>query len=426
MKDPGGLYKFTLQLWKFEIDETGRTQRIEVKLEDETHPIDPHDGDAWLKVMRELYTILKPTFSLFTIWSHGNSLGVKNSVAPVKENSFNFIRNHKKYHQLVLVEEKDKVVTSENAAIIADSPDDENCSAITLLFMSEIAEQLRDITKDKKFDLMVMCNCNTQSIDNSYNLRHITNNYFASLGNMQLDGFGFAALIAFLNGTSNISWTKKVYLKIIRLAISRTKGFVSRRAYDAYMKSITSLMIAEYKKLQPERSKSEAITALNLEKIDQMPRLLNKLVDRFTACDQEELSRRYRIIDNLINSLKLRIHGSDSVDIVALFKQVSIQLKDSVFSEQVREFEEFYTKHVVFDLMIGEVLQRNAAIGGYNTVTAYIPRGKAMIKIYVCQYLKRYLNSHFVLDTRWDEFVIDFVTWKLGARPNPQSPILIL
>ena len=64
--------------------------------------------------------------------------------------------------------------------------------------------------------------------------------------------------------------------------------------------------------------------------------------------------------------------------------------------------------------MVGEDLLNKNPPYGINCFTLYIPTDltQDLLQALECQYLQEYLRSPFVVDTKWDDFMRDFIEWQ--------------
>jgi len=387
-------YGFHLELHEIIFDEIqGKTVMSPVTIED----VKLEEGNAWLEVIRQVYTATAAKFNTLITWSHGAGLSIANATPPhikAKENDYVLIRNpEQRYESFVPANVSSrKVIEYENAISVERNIHETDCPQLEQLFISEIGRGLKDIIPGKKFDIVIMCNCKTHLIDNCYNLAAVTNYYFAPLGDVQLDGFDFANLIDFIN-----------------------KPFPEDIDVKTYLGQIISELFTGYKQLAATTFESEAIVVNNLDRIPEMRNLLNPI------CSYIRTNKAvfFPMIIQILGSKISPVPDSDVFDIITFFREIKKETnpKEAEFISLLENFESFVLTVLFVDKMIGKDLQAIQPPIGLESFGVYIPpnvKEDVIPKSIVCQYLKSYLKAPFVVETEWDNLIGDFIMWQVN------------
>jgi hypothetical protein len=413
MKNPGNFIPFELEVSEF----------VYNKADNETLPVkrdltevDERDGLAWRKAIEQIYTETNAEFNSLITWTHGSGLSIANQFPPheVSERKVNLIRNFKERRNRKTPDFKsekfscNKIEVFDNVISIEREVASVDCLNLQQLFISEIGEGLESTMQKKKFDIVIMCNCRSQVLDNCYNLRKITRFYFAPMEAVQLDGYGFPNFIDFINRTAGADMGEQSGF-IKRVVINNR--YFRRFFYKKYFKTLIKELFDGYKELIPERTyRSEVLIATDLSDIGEIVLLLNPISRYF-------LTNRTSVYPILLNSLKNNIGplpGSVLYDAINVFKHMKDKLSSAEFNLYVDRFVTFVNSKVLVDRMVGEDLINRALPVEPTCFTVWLPTSISsdMTESFVCQELRGYLRSSFVTDTEWDDFVSDFISWQ--------------
>ncbi|HPH84293.1 MAG TPA: clostripain-related cysteine peptidase [Ferruginibacter sp.] len=406
---PEKFVQFGLEIYGFEYDEAcKKTKRINVDIAE----VDKKDGNAWKESIIQLYKITNATFNTLITWSHGMAIAIAN-INPPSKNNFQILRNDR----ISLTNPGCDVIQAdifENAVVVAT--DDSACAQIDTLFVSEIANSLQAIVRQNKFDMIIMCNCYMNTLDNCYNLKDITNYYVASATMIKLKGFDFKSLVKQLNNPLNLGdlvspgkffpgflgWLH--YKKLIRV-----KGPL----YNIYMRSIIKNLLTGYEKNNTDTKENATIVASNLNQASEIMVLLNNLAN-YMIRNKDIV---YPALIRLINNRKVLINEYFLINILDLLKQLSLELNCNEFEKYRIEHENFLLKLMLTDKIImlesgpqaSQILNKKG-----NLYSLYLPLTTRRIKnVFECEYWRTNIrNSSFSKETSWDNLVRDFVEWQ--------------
>jgi hypothetical protein len=406
---PEKFVQFELEIYGFEYDEAcQKTKRINVDIAE----VDKKDGNAWKESIIQLYKITNATFNTLITWSHGMAIAIAN-VNPPTKNNFQVLRNNR----ISLTNPGCDVIKAEVLAnaIVVDT-DKTNCTEINALFVSEIANSLDAIVRQNKFDMIIMCNCYMNTLDNCYNLKDITNYYVASATMIKLKGFDFKSLVKQLNSPLNLGdlmspgkfipgflgWLH--YKKLIRI-----KG----RLYDIYMGSIIKNLLTGYEKNNTDTTENATIVASNLKLASGIKPLVNNLANYM----MKNKDLVYPALLRILNRRTVIINDYFLLNILDLLKQLSIELDSKEFEKYRIELENFLLKIMLTDKIImqewgtqaSQIVNKKG-----NLYSLYLPLIRIRIKnVFECEYWRTNIrNSSFSKETSWDNLVRDFVKWQ--------------
>lgn len=379
IREPERFTNRTLKIAEFVYD----VQRRKTLLRDiDLEGVDKTKGQAWMYAIRQLYTTVQARFSALIPWSHGTGLGFVNLTSPEP--------------------------TKPAVAKITSSPGETDCAA-TQLFFCEIGEGLAGITAKKKFDLVLVSACNTQLLDNIYNLRSIARYYFAPLGGIQTAGYDFGGFIHFINRPLPVSGIRSN----TRLALTRSrKRFPIFRGFHSrlYFRRIFQLLFEEYKRKFPKEQPSEAFTVADLRAGGKIPELLNPVCDYFIA----NRERVYPIIREVVAHDITSLPDSDLFDLVGLLAAIRQKAADKTLDAYVTTFVGFIEQNLLADKFIGDRLANRLPPAGITCCTVYLPgnNDNRVPPGIECQYLRSHLQAAFVMDAHWAAFIADFIEWR--------------
>jgi len=357
--------------------------------------VNAQNGQAWAKAIKKIYKNIDADFRCLITWSHGAQIGITGLVS---NSNLNYIRNLKgRKGDFPTKQLGDRVTKFENGICIQRKPGEDSCLSLQQLFISEIGERLKDVTTEKKFDFVIMCNCYTQVIDNCFNLNKIAHYYFAPVGLVDLAGYDFANFITHINANPINQCTA---------------------GYESYIEGIIEQLFRGYEKIP--RHKSDAIVVTRLDEMENLRELLNPICNYL----KDHKPVLFPVIAHVIKQ-KMRSYPDTAMfDMVVLFRLireelVNVKLKTPAkknLSTLLSAFEDLVSKRIVMKTMIGNSLSS----GGLEveSFTVYLPFDNNEVPpIFECQYLKKYLNCLFIRRTRWDEFLREFISyWYQGKR----------
>ncbi len=400
---------FGLELSEFFFnEETGETDRRRVDIDG----VDVNDGMAWLEATRQIYTLSNAMFSALITWSHGSGLGIGNQLVKIHEREFNLVRSFKGRYGYPDI---GKLTCTgleefENALRIKRDPSKVNCPAVEQLFISEIGKGLEDVTGRKRFDMMIMCNCRNHVIDNSYNLNKVTEYYFAALAGVQIVGYDFAGFVDYINGTSPKTFIQRAVHILTRYFLQAGNSPLRKFFYRAYFRKIIRQLFAGYKKLVPLQQRGEALVATKLDRTAQFPGLIDPICNYF----MKNRDTVYPVIIKVIKEKVRSLPGVELYDAITVFRLIAAEIRSRELDRYTNRFVGFILRNVFVDKMVGEDLLNKNPPYGINCFTLYIPTDltQDLLQALECQYLQEYLRSPFVVDTKWDDFMRDFIEWQ--------------
>lgn len=394
------------------------TQLKPVKLEG----IDPKDGYAWREALKQIRLISKPRVSALITWSHGAGIGILNpdmvtnktkTLITKKPNAFNVVRNFPNRKQRFIPEKFNcSTMTMAGNALIVNDPEgsDVQCHELQDLFISEIADGLDDMGLAPVFDMMVMGNCNTQIIDNCYNLNKIARYYLAPITVVQPNGYDFDRFIKTING--DIFTNKKLMSagKPVPKILAKRPPISKGNYYNVYFNSIARLFLNGYVTINERLAKCAAIVVNDLKEILALKPLLNELCE-YLVTHKEKV---YPVIDAILKEGTIVFSDKDFIDIVLLFDTIQQKLKNAGFNLIYGRLRKFLLNKITIEKHIGEDLDARS----FHCFSIYIPVSvdNVIAPTFCCQYFRHFANSQFVRETRWDNFVIDFTEWRLKRQ----------
>ncbi|OQP64468.1 hypothetical protein A3860_21100 [Niastella vici] len=420
IKDPAGnRIDYRLKVHEFHYNEQQKETRLKpVQLEG----VDTKDGFAWREALKRIRLINKPRVSALITWSHGAGIGilnpdmVTNNTKPLvtqKPNAFNIVRNFPNRKQRFIPEKFNcSTMTMAGDALIVNDPDngDVQCHELQDLFISEIADGLDDMGLAPVFDIMVMGNCNTQIIDNCYNLNKIARYYLAPITVMQPNGYDFDRFIKTING--DIFTNEKLMKagKPVPKILAKRPPIMKGKYYNTYFNSIARLFLNGYVTINERLAKSAAIVVNDLKEILALKPMINELCEYMVA----NKAKIYPAIDAILQEGTIVFSDKDFIDIVLLFDTIQQKVKNTGFNKIYSRLRKFLLKKITIEKHIGEELDANS----FHCFSIYIPVSvnNVIAPTFCCQYFRHFANSQFVRETRWDNFVIDFTEWRLKRQ----------
>lgn len=402
-------YAFPLRLFEFVFDPVaGQTKKVPIPL----RGIDRTDGHAWKKLISELYDQVNATYNSLVTWSHGSGLGVvsdASNMPRVEHRPYNFIRNYKSRPlQFPADRISHSAVTPFDNVIAIEPRHDAECQAIEELFITEIGDAMEKVTKTRKIDIVVMCNCNTHILDNPYNLSRITDYYLAPLTTVYLNGYDFANFVRYVNDNPGPASKSLGWLLPGRRSIFRrrnTKDLLRK----PYIRNIVTQLFEGYKRSSPKTWEGEVLAANRLVEMWKLPGLFNPICAYLLAHQKDTYPALLAVITQDIQS----IPSSRLFDVVTMFKALARRLQSDELTALVERFESFVNEKVLLDNMIGPKVSGR----GIHCFTVYMPRDKniKVPAVIECFYMRDYLKTPFVADTNWDKFISSFIYWRTAS-----------
>jgi hypothetical protein len=422
IKDTAGNHiDFKLKVHEFCYnDQQKETQLKPVKLEG----VNPKDGFAWREALKQIRLNHQPRVSALITWSHGAGIGILNpdmvtnntsTLIAKKPNAFNIVRNFPNRKQRFIPEKFNcSTMSMAGDTLIVNDPlsGDVQCHELQDLFISEIADGLDDIAPadGPVFDIMVMGNCNTQIIDNCYNLNKIARYYLAPITVVQPNGYDFDRFIKTING--DIFANKKLMKagKPVPKILSKRPPISKGNYYSVYFDSIARLFLNGYVTINERLAKNAAIVVNDLKGILALKPMLNELCEYMVA----HKAKVYPVIDEILQDGTIVFSDKDFVDIILLFDTIQQKIKSAGFNKIYGRLRKFLLNKITIEKHIGEELNAKS----FHCFSIYIPVSvdNVIAPTFCCQYFRHFANSQFVRETKWDNFVIDFTEWRLKGQ----------
>jgi len=398
IRDPHpGCTAYNLSINEFVYNETtGITTLNPIELKG----VNTTDAYAWLEALIKIRGMHQAKFSALIPWSHGAGIGIFNPdtrVLSVQKNELSIIRSYQRGSH-PFEKNKFNCTTAEettNSLIIHDLPEDKACLALQQLFVSEIADGLGETIRRPVFDIVVMNNCTTQIIDNCYNLHAITRYYLAAITSIRTNGYDFAGFIGAINDGSLAPAPDCVL-----------------PPYECYLKAVIKTLLEGYERSNPDVSKDTALVANDLNEILQLKPLLNDVCDYFT----HNVDTVFPVIEDCLGEFGLPVAGRDAIDMVRLFDTIQSKLGGDMrgtFDEIYKQLRAFL-ENIIVDRRTGEHLEAT----DFHSCSIYIPVSIVNIisPLFCCQYFRKFADSQFVRETKWDDFTIQFTRWRIKKR----------
>lgn len=394
--------------------QTNETALTPILLDD----VDPKHSYAWRDALLQIRMKNKPRASVLITWSHGAGIGIANAKLPVAGNGLTNGIKRNKFNLLRKFSVADRpfesahfncstVEFTKNALVVKDPAGGIQCHEVQDLFISEIADGLKDVADAPVFDMVVMGNCYTQIIDNCYNLNKVAKYYLAPVTLIQTTGYDFGGFIKAIN--EGIAVTDNRVKQHVSKAgrVVKKSPVKEEKNYDEYFQRIARLFINGYVKINESLEKSEAIIVNDLENILELRPLLNDVCKYFMD-NQAEV---YPVIDDVLKMDGLAFSDRDFIDVVLLFDTIRKKLRNEEFDTIYRKFRSFLVNNITVDKHIGEELDKDS----FHCFSIYIPVSVDNIisQTFCCQYFRGFANSQFVQETEWDNFIIDFTIWRI-------------
>ena len=376
--------------------------------------VKPGEGYAWRDALRQIMVENESRVSALITWSHGAGIGIaKASIEPgdpavsldVVRNKINLVRNFPNPdREFIKGHFNCKTLGTTNDTLVVNNTLDEvPCSELQDLFISEIAEGLSDMATPV-FDIMVMGNCNTQIIDNCYNLNKVAKFYLAPITLIETNGYDFSGFIKTINdgipdnNPANQYGSKKPPIK-------------GDKNYKPYFTDIAKLFLNGYIRLNESLEKSAAIVVNDLEHILELGPMLNEVCTYF----MDNRAVVYPVIDKVLKIDTITFTDKDFIDVVLLFDTIQKNLKDPVeFNGIYSKLRDFLLNNISVEKHIGEELDKDS----FHCFSIYIPVtiDNSIAQTFCCQYFREFANSQFVKETSWDDFIIDFTIWRIRNK----------
>jgi len=410
---------YKLKVHEFIYNEQQKETRLNpVRLEG----VDTKDGFAWREAVKQIRLINKPRVSALITWSHGAGIGILNpdmvtnntkALVTKKPNAFNIVRNFPNRKERFMPEKFNcSTMTMAGNALIVNDPNngDVQCHELQDLFISEIADGLDDMGLAPVFDIMVMGNCNTQIIDNCYNLNKIARYYLAPITVMQPNGYDFDRFIKTINGDVFTSEKLMKEGKPVPKILAKRPPISKGNYYTTYFNSIARLFLNGYVTTNERLAKSAAIVVNDLNEILALKPMINELCEYMVA----HKTKIYPAIDAILKDGSIVFSDKDFIDVVLLFDTIQQKIKDTGFNKIYGRLRKFLLNKITIEKHIGSALDANS----FHCFSIYIPVSvnNVIAPTFCCQYFRHFANSQFVRETRWDNFVIDFTEWRLKRQ----------
>ena len=226
-------------------------------------------------------------------------------------------------------------------------------------------------------------------IDNCYNLKEVAKYYFGPMAGIQLTGYDFAGFISTINKTKENISLKKVF-------------------YHSYMQYLVNKLFTGYKKLQPRVHRGEAIIAVKLNAASR----LRRIIDSISTYFMKNKNLIYPLIVKVANEKIKPLPDSVLYDAVSFLDIIKKELRNKKFNLMAERFRKLVLKQIFVDKMIGKELKEiNPWL---KCFTFWIPTDMSvdLSEAFECQIIQKFLRSPFVKETKWDEFLTDFIHWQ--------------
>jgi hypothetical protein len=161
-----GRFKFELSVYDFVANGPFTKERDITS----TMPVGPEPGQ-WKFVLKYLFEVFPGDRKMLVTWSHGNGFGINFQAQPTVPVTIS--------NPFISIQDKPRLFSKANLNnVIAMSDDYQNntlvehktvlqCNVHNIIWVQDIADALKIALPDNKLDVLLMINCNMQTVDNA-------------------------------------------------------------------------------------------------------------------------------------------------------------------------------------------------------------------------------------------------------------------
>jgi len=174
---------------------------------------DANSRVAWKKAFEYLFTNFRSKRKILSCLSHGAAFGIDVDHVPGNAQKLEIVRNP---YYFLDKKDIDGIVSSRHWApaderkkqfVLDGRIPKENganvCQSLEILWMSDLADVLRDFLKGDRIDLLVLNNCYVQSFDTGFVLKDNVDYIVAPEGAMNAVAFDFLSLLAHISAPAS-------------------------------------------------------------------------------------------------------------------------------------------------------------------------------------------------------------------------------
>lgn len=379
-------------------------------------------ADAWVTAFQ--YILNKVTHSrkaIFT-WSHGCGFGInvadyeqatsfrtESALRPDEYGRKDGIVNVGANHTLINAFQYEKISNSRfrylfdnkvqesgnsnkklapNELYIIEKKASNNCEKLELLWMSDFAKVLTDLSRVRPFDLMIMINCFMQLFENGYMLREAVDILIGPETSMWAYGYDYEKIFGYIEETPSIS-SEDLAKKIVHDYIQMHRAMGHNKYLDGTMLFANKLKTYELINCELENTSSE---------------LISRITDVKPSIDALRALPYFRTVSEVTGLFLLDLE----LWIKTLYEKNILQSADLANLDKFLELKKAtrIAEHVGADLILAD--QIGPGKFGDGGCSLFFPPGATITsagQVGWCEYFSGERTSPFQQSSKWDELL---------------------